>query len=86
VSVSNLGLEDVNIYGSGDYIGAWWGIPSTSECNKLPYDRAVIGDGKYVGGLVGYQYWVLVANCYATGAVAGMKMWVVWWGTATPGL
>jgi len=69
--VRNLRIVDVNITGSGDYIGGLAGDNGDSIANCCS-NGLVSGTGRYVGGLVGRnREEASVADCYSTGAVSG---------------
>jgi len=67
--ILNLGLLDVDIAGSGGYVGGLVGENDGSVWNCYS-TGAIVGDD-YVGGLVGYNDWGGISNCYSTGVVAG---------------
>ena len=68
--VKNLGLVDIDIVGSGDYIGALvgenWGI--VTAC----YSTGRVDGGSYVGGLIGGNGGSLT-HSYSAGAVSGVS-------------
>ena len=70
--VSNLGLEAVNVNGTGDYLGGLVGQNdgsiATSYCTGTVSGHMYFGD--YVGGLVGLNYGS-IAMSYSTGKVTG---------------
>jgi hypothetical protein len=69
--VSNLGLKDVNIIGTGDYIGGLAGWATDANVSNCFATGAVSGNGR-VGGLVGYVGGsASVTDCHAAVAVAG---------------
>jgi len=66
--VRDLGVADVNIIGSGGYVGGLVGYKygAVTRC----YSTGTIGGGAIVGGLVGENLGS-VGNCYSTAAVSG---------------
>jgi len=73
--VTDLGVADVNIVGSGLCVGGLVGMNGTSSFGvgflSRCYSTGVVGgSGQYVGGLVGYNNGD-VTNCYSGVAVAG---------------
>jgi hypothetical protein len=66
--VRNLGVVDVDMTGSGQYVGGLVGFNSgtVTQC----HGAGAVGGGDYVGGLVG-QNDGSVTQCYSTGAVSG---------------
>ncbi|MFC1764244.1 GLUG motif-containing protein [Planctomycetota bacterium] len=68
-SVENLGLEQISIEGTSDYIGALAGYNSGNVSNSYSTGTfSGIGNSRYVGGLVGYNSGN-VSNSYSTGVV-----------------
>ena len=77
--ISNLGLEAVDVYGTGGYIGglAGYSLASITNCYST---GNVTGNERYVGGLVGEnvgEKWVFsfigrIATCYSTVTVTGV--------------
>jgi hypothetical protein len=70
--VKSLGLVDVSIHGSGDYVGdvgglAGWNCGDVTQC----YSTGTVSGNKRVGGLVGLNEGSL-ANCYSIGLVRGV--------------
>jgi len=67
-SVMNLGVVDVNIAGSGEFVGSLVGYNSGTviQC----YSTGAIGGDSDVGGLVGCNDGNVIW-CYSTGAVSG---------------
>jgi hypothetical protein len=68
-SISNVGLEDVDItggYGTGGLVGMIWGTVSNSYVTGN-----VSGTGNGVGGLVGQSYAGTISSSYTTGNVSG---------------
>jgi probable HAF family extracellular repeat protein len=69
--VTNLGVVDVNITGSGDHIGGIVGeihSGSITEC----YSIGIVTGNQHVGGLVGYNEEGSVYNCYSNGTITGV--------------
>ena len=66
--ITNLGVVDVSIVGSGDYVGSLVGDNrgSLDRC----YGTGVVGGSTCVGGLVG-QNEATMTGCYSAGAVSG---------------
>jgi len=66
--VKNLGVVDVNITGSGDYVGGLAGVNdgTVTQC----YSTATVNGTSYVGGLVGLNGATLT-QCYSTATVNG---------------
>jgi len=70
-SVSNLGLEAVEVSGTGLHVGGLVGYNDGGTISTSYSAGSVTGD--YVGGLVGSNYGS-ITNSYSTGAVSGEKM------------
>ena len=68
--VNNLGVVDVSIAGSGDYVGGLVGHISDGAVTRC-YSTGVVSGSESVGGLGGYNNRGNVLNCYSTGAVSG---------------
>jgi hypothetical protein len=69
--VKNLGVMDINVTGSGSWVGGLVGHNggSVAQC----YSTGVVsGSGQHgsIGGLVGYN-WGALTQCYSTGVVSG---------------
>jgi hypothetical protein len=66
--VKNIGVMDVNITGSGDYVGGLvgWNGETVANC----YSAGSVSGKNSVGGLVGSNCGI-VTECYSTGAVSG---------------
>jgi hypothetical protein len=66
--VKDLGVIDVNIVGSGSFVGGLVGFSggSVTQC----FSAGIVTGGSYVGGLVGENNGT-IANCHATGNVSG---------------
>jgi hypothetical protein len=72
--VKNLGVVDVNIIGSGEFVGALAGYnwrASVTHCHST----GVVTGGLNVGGLVGCGTGPMT-RCYSTGAVSGTGLYV----------
>jgi hypothetical protein len=70
--ISNLGLEAVDVNGTGDCAGGLVGenYGSITTC----YSTATVNGCRLVGGLVGYNSGS-ITNCHSSGAVSGTGMW-----------
>jgi hypothetical protein len=66
--VVNLGLEDVNVVGTGDRAGGLAGYNEATICNS--YSTGTVRGTQYVGGLVGDNHGT-IANTYNASAVRG---------------
>jgi uncharacterized protein (TIGR02145 family) len=71
--VKNLGVENININGSGRYLGGIAGrIDSSSVISNCYTTGAIIGNAADVGGVVGRaEIGNAIDNCYSTAAVSG---------------
>jgi hypothetical protein len=73
--VKNLGVVDVNITGSGYYVGGLVGRNGVwlNEGGILIncYTTGIVSGETVVGGLVGYNDEGRITNCYSTSAVSG---------------
>ncbi len=67
--VRDLGVVDVNIFGSSDPIGGLVGLNSDGTVVRC-YSTGVVDGDDYVGGLVGVNVGSMI-RCYNTGAVSG---------------
>jgi hypothetical protein len=69
--VKDLGVVDVSIVGSGDWIG---GLVGWNEGGYITdcYSTGTVSGNDYVGGLVGVNDGA-VTQCYSTGAVSGAE-------------
>ena len=67
--VNNLGVVDVNIIGSGKYVGGLVGENNGDVTNC--YSTGTVSGSASVGGLVGYNCAGTVTQCYSIGAVDG---------------
>jgi len=67
--VRGLGLADVNIAGSGYFVGGLVGQNSgtMTECHST----GAVSGGSHVGGLVGYHHAGTVTQCHSTAVVKG---------------
>lgn len=71
--VEDLGVVDVNIVGSGDYIGGLVGLNEYGEVTRC-FSTGMVSGGVGVGGMVGYNYYGgRVVRCYSDTAVIGQK-------------
>jgi hypothetical protein len=68
--ISNLGLTNVNFYGT-NYVGGLVGYSNNSTVTNCYVTGSVNGDNNYVGGLVGYIYSGTITNAYSTANVNG---------------
>jgi len=68
--VKDLAIVDVNITGSGDFIGGLVGRNNghLTSC----YSTGTVNGGTYIGGLVGHNHSGSITNCYSTGAISGI--------------
>jgi len=67
--ISNLGLEEVDVSGTGDYVGGLVGLCDDGSIISS-YSTGMIYGGKYVGGLVGLNVGTL-NDCYSTVTISG---------------
>ena len=67
--VTNLGVVDVNITGSGEYISGLVGFNFLSTMSNC-YSTGTVNGDTSVGGLVGYNYGI-IHNCYSIITVSG---------------
>jgi len=72
-SIKNLGAVDVNIVGSGHYVGGLVGFQYCGTVTRCYSTGIVIGQWA-VGGLVGTNCEADVTDCYSTAAVSGKLM------------
>ncbi len=70
--VKDLGVVDVNITSSGDYVGSLAGLSNGDVSNC--YSTGTVAGNSVVGGLVGYNNEGSVTDSYSTGMVAGSSM------------
>ncbi|MCX5643911.1 MAG: hypothetical protein NTZ17_04385 [Phycisphaerae bacterium] len=68
--VRNLGVVDVNVAGSGSYVGGLVGRNWFGEVTQCYSTGAVSGEDE-VGGLVGGTYHSEISNCYSVASVSG---------------
>jgi len=69
--ISNLGLEAVNVNGTGESVGSLAGYIHRSDITTCYSTGTVRGNVK-VGGLVGYNdWWSNITTCCSTGIVSG---------------
>jgi hypothetical protein len=69
--IRNLGVSDVNIIGSGDFVGGLVGESKRGTVTQCYGTGSVRSTRSDVGGLVGENYYGAVTQCYSTGAVSG---------------
>jgi hypothetical protein len=71
-AIFNLGLENVNVNGNGDYVGGLVGRNgySCTITNCYVQGGSVMGGSK-VGGLVGYNIHGPITDCYSSVSVSG---------------
>ena len=67
--VKDLAIVDVNITGSGNFIGGLVGRNSghLTSC----YSTGTVSGDSYIGGLVGHNHSGSITNCYSTGTASG---------------
>ena len=68
-SISNLGLEAVDVSGTGDYVGGLVGLCNDGSIISS-YSTGMVYGGKYVGGLVGFNVGTL-NDCYSIVTISG---------------
>jgi len=68
--VKNLGIVDVNIAGSNDFVGGLAGRNDSGAVTQC-YSTGRVSGPSVVGGLVGCNSQGTVTQCYSTGAVSG---------------
>jgi hypothetical protein len=68
--VKNLGVVDLNIAGSGSYIGGLVGFNHDGTVTQC-YSTGAVSGTYDVGGLMGWNYWGTVTQCYSTGTASG---------------
>ena len=69
-SVSNLGLEAVDVNGTGDCIGGL--AASNGGRVTMSYSTGTVRGDESVGGLVGYNWVGTITHCFSTGAIDGI--------------
>ncbi len=69
-TITDLGIVDVNIIGSGDYIGGLAGCNSEGLISKC-FSTGEISGRNNVGGLIGKHQYGELNNCYSTATVSG---------------
>jgi len=79
--VKNLGVVDVNIVGSGSYVGGLVGRSGNGWSDDggtvtRCYSTGVVYGRDRVGGLVGGNYEGTMTQCYSIGSVSGEKLLV----------
>jgi len=67
--IKDLGVMDVNVTGSGDYVGGLVGDKWSGTVTQC-YSSGAVSGKDYVGGLVGWNRGS-VTRCYSTGVVRG---------------
>jgi hypothetical protein len=71
--IKNLGLIDPNVdAGTGNYVGSLVGFINGTITNCYVEGGSVSGD-EDVGGLVGYNQYGTITDCYSTGNVTGVE-------------
>jgi hypothetical protein len=72
--VTNLGLENISVEGTGYYVG---GLVGSNDDGSIAtsYSTGTVSGSGYVGGLVGYN-WGSIASSYSTGTVSGTRGYV----------
>jgi len=73
--VKNLGVVDVNITGSGDFVGGLAGDNWDGAVIDCYSSGVVSGSGYCVGGLVGRNDYGTLTHCYSTSTVSGVGQW-----------
>ena len=66
--VMNIGLINININASGNYIGGIAGKSINSTVTQC-YSTGTISGKEIVGGIVGYNSYGYIISCYSTGAI-----------------
>ena len=75
--VRDLGVEDVTVTSSGNYVGGLVGENYFGGTVSGSYSTGtVMGSGDYVGGLVGKNWYGTVSNSYAMGSVTGSSNYI----------
>jgi hypothetical protein len=69
--VTNLGVSDVAIAGSGDFVGGLAGENKRGTVAQCYVTGSVRSTGNAGGGLLGENYYGTVTQCYSTGTVSG---------------
>lgn len=69
--IKNIGIENCNVSGTGDYSGALIGR-SYGQVNNC-YSTGTVTGGSQVGGLIGYNYVGIIQNCYSKCTVSGIN-------------
>jgi len=72
-SISNLGLEEVDVNGTGDYVGGLVGMNTDSSSITNCYSIVTVVGEDIVGGLVGHNRGddSSITNSYSTGLITG---------------
>ncbi|WP_205412017.1 chitobiase/beta-hexosaminidase C-terminal domain-containing protein, partial [Paenibacillus sp. O199] len=68
-SIKNIGLENVEIIGSGMFVGGIAGAQRSQSTISNSYVTGEVKGANYVGGLIGYQDTGVVVNSYSTAKV-----------------
>ncbi len=79
--ISKLGLEEVNITGSAQYIGGLVGYSQGSSSDSTVISQCYVtgtvtttGNYNYTGGILGYAYnYTKITDCYGTAGVTGYQ-------------
>jgi len=72
--VKNLGFVDVNVIGSGKYIGSLAGLNSDYGAVRSCHATGTVNGGMCVGGLIGFNGGGPVMQSWSDGAVVGNDM------------
>lgn len=74
ISIKNLGVKNVNIASTGDYVGALIGKAQISNGGTIEvtncYSTGMVKGNNFVGGLFGYSQ-ANISNCYCTTDIGG---------------
>ena len=73
-AVTNLGLANISIEGTGDYVGGLVGSNDDGRVDNC-YSTGTVSGDHYVGGLVGVNFGS-IATSYSTGTVSGMHYYI----------
>ncbi|MBN2589312.1 MAG: hypothetical protein JXA96_05595 [Sedimentisphaerales bacterium] len=75
-SIRNVGVVDVNIIGTGSYVGGLVGSMSSGNISQCYSTGSITSTSSFVGGLVGWNLFSYDINqCYSTASVTGYS-WV----------
>lgn len=74
-TISNLGMENVNIYSSGTVVGGLIGnsdYSSSSSPTRISncWVTGSVACSRYAGGIAGYLIYGVVSNCYVSAAIS----------------